>query len=350
MDVSLGFCIIIFLILFPGLIFRRLYFHDQFSKEFNSNHNLASLLAISVVPGIFLCTFCIFSYHLFVSEVSIAGLIDSFKEINNADYKFSQEENITSLNKKIYENVLPFIGFEYLISIIIGLISGRFIRILGLDVKFKILRFKNYWFYLITGEHTRFKRHKHLSQENKKLLLTKADILIDTNSGTQLYSGIVIDYELKQNDCNTLSKIYLIQAERYKKDKDEKVQRREIPGNLMVVDCSSLVNINFTYVFTDKQVNTKNREVTYVIFTTLILFSIPLFLYQIDHLDINIYKNYFTYSLTHKFLIYLTFAQIIHVINPYRLINSSYIPVSKNFFFAKLIVLLLLVFSLYIFY
>ncbi len=52
MEISLGFFVILLLVLFPGLIFRRLYFYGEFSKEFNDGQNIGSLLAKSVVPGL----------------------------------------------------------------------------------------------------------------------------------------------------------------------------------------------------------------------------------------------------------------------------------------------------------
>ena len=54
---------VVILIIFPGLIFRRLFFYGEFSKEFRAGHNLIGLLAISTVPGIIILAFTFIAYH-----------------------------------------------------------------------------------------------------------------------------------------------------------------------------------------------------------------------------------------------------------------------------------------------
>jgi hypothetical protein len=214
MEISFGFFVILVLILFPGLIFRRLHFYGEFSKEFNTGQNLAGLLARSVIPGLTIVILSFILYSYFFVEVDIAMIIDKLKEINNPDIKLTETQDATqpTFNNLILNKVTPFIGFQYLIAVILGALSGRIIRITKLDTKFKILRFKNYWFYIFNGQYGGFKKLKHLKQKNKKHLFTKVDIMIDSNSGTHLYSDIVVDYELSDSKCNELSKVFLQNA------------------------------------------------------------------------------------------------------------------------------------------
>ena len=105
---------------------------------------------------------------------------------------------------------------------------------------------------------------RHLKEKNKKILFTKADILIDSNSKPYLYSGIVVDYELMYSDSSVLSKVMLDKAERYSLKNGKNVPT-PIPGSLLVVDCTTMKNINLTYIYEDP------RKVIQIISTIIFL-------------------------------------------------------------------------------
>ena len=93
---------------------------------------------------------------------------------------------------------------------------------------------------------------RHLKEGNKKHLFTIADILVDSDGSSNLYSGVVVDYELSENNCQVLNKVMLQNAERFTKKDNNRRERVNIPGNLFVVDCSKMKNINLTYVFENR--------------------------------------------------------------------------------------------------
>jgi hypothetical protein len=325
MEVSLAFLVILVFILFPGLIFRRLYFYGEFSKEFNTGQNLASLLALSTIPGIIIVilSFILYSY-LFV-EIDLGEIIDRLKDLNNPDFRLGHSKG-SPFNTMIFDKVIPFIGFQYVISFILGTISGRIIRISKLDTKFKILRFKNYWFYIFNGQYAGFKKLKHLTQNNQKHLFTKADILIDTSSNTHLYSGIVIDYELSNNDCCVLNKVYLQNAERYSLGTEGKRVPVKIPGTLLVVDCSSMKNINLTYIYEDAKdfLRSKIPNLVEIGFGLIYIFLIPLFIFKAESIKLEIYNDYFNLSWYNKILTYLITTQALSLFNPFVKIGEEY--------------------------
>lgn len=348
MDVSLGFIVALSLVLFPGLLFRRLYFYGEFSKQFSSGHNLIWLIAVSTIPGILILLSVYWFYNKFITEIDLEGIIDTFKDINNPNSRNDPDSNL--LRKLLSDKVFPFIGFLYLISFILGAISGRFIRISGIDTRLKLFRFKNYWFYLFNGHHTGFKKMKHLKQKNKRHLFTKADILIDANNEPRLYSGIIVDYELNIDDCTILSKIMLQNAERYGSKEGKRVPV-SIPGQLLVIDCTSMKNINLTYVYEDLSgeprgifkgiksvkeffinvghffknlLSTKVPNIVDVIFTLIILLLIPFFIFQSDSIEWQFYKYYFSLTWYSKIVAYFLIAQIIILINPFIKIDDQY--------------------------
>lgn len=317
MEVSLGFLVVLLLILFPGVIIRRLYFYGEFSKQFNSGLGFIQLLLISSIPGLINLIFIFYLYDSFFSDIDLGKVIDSFKEVGNSNFKF-QDTNGTPIKDKFSNNIFPFLGFLYLSSVLIGAVGGRLIRITRLDTKFKLLKFKNYWFYLFNNEHTKFKKYRHLKETNKKHLFTIADILIDTSSRTNLYSGVVVDYELVDGDCTSLSKVMLQDAKRYSV-KENKTVPVKIPGNLLVVDCSSMKNINLTFVSEKREGFLKSKwpAIVDLIFAITILVLIPFFIFQTDYIKWDIYLNYFELHWFKKLIAFFITVQVLTLINPF---------------------------------
>lgn len=348
MEISLGFFVVLILVLFPGLIYRRLYFYGEFSKEFNDGQNIVSVLAKSVVPGFVISILSLFLYSYFFLKLDIAVIIDKFKEINNPDIKLTKLHD-NSFNDLLIDKVSPFVGFQYMIALILGSLSGRLIRITRLDTKFKILRYKNYWFYIFNGQYRGFKKLEHLGQKNKKHLFTKADILIDTNSNTLLYSGIVVDYELVESNCCELSKVFLQNAERYSIRNNQKV-RVEIPGTLLVVDCSTMKNINLTYIYKESKslLQSKLPNTIEVAFALLIILLIPFFIFKSESIDFSFYNSYFNQVWYKKFIYYFLVTQILSLINPFVKTGDEYKYVSHKTFFAKIIWILFLILLIYL--
>lgn len=335
MEMSLGFFVILVLILFPGLIFRRLYFYGEFSKEFKAEYNLITLLAIATIPGIInlICVF--YFYDRFLIQIDIGEIIDKFKDLNNPQHRMSETEG-TPIKNLINSKVAPFIGFLYVVIVLLGATLGRFIRISKVDTKFKTLRFKNFWFYLLSGQHTGFKKMKHFRKRNKKHVFTKADILIDSSSKTYLYSGIVVDYELKDNDCSALSKIMLQNANRYSL-RDGKKIAVGIPGNLLVVDCSTMKNINLTYVYEEIQSILKSKlpNSIEIAFGLTILILIPFFIFRAENLNLEIYNQYFNLVWYEKLITYLLSIQLLNLLNPFIKKNEEYKWVNCKSLLAK---------------
>ncbi len=348
MEISLGFFVILLLVLFPGLIFRRLYFYGEFSKEFNDGQNIGSLLAKSVVPGLIITILSFIFYSYFFIKLDLAEIIDKFKDINNPEIRLTNPKN-TSFNDLILDKICPFIGFQYLLSVMLGTLSGRIIRITKLDTKFKILRYKNYWFYLFNGQYGAFKKLKHLEQKNKKHLFTKADILIDSNSKTHLYSGIIVDYELNETNCCELSKIFLQNAERYSMKNNQKV-RVEIPGTLLIVDCSTMININLTHIYQEQKslLESKLPYSIEVAFGLLIILLIPFFIFKAESVNLDMYSLYFTQAWYKKVLCYFIAIQVFSLLNPFVKSNEEYKYVSVKTFMAKIVLILVFVVVLWL--
>jgi hypothetical protein len=340
MQISLGFITILLLVLFPGLLFRRLYFYGVFSKQFNSELNLVSLIAVSSIPGIINLVAVFIFYDAFITPIDLGCVMDKFKDVVSPEFRAMKSDS-TPIKDLIKVQLTPFIAFLYLSCFILGALSGRFIRISGLDTKFKLLRFKNYWFYLFNNQYTNFKKMKHLKVKNRKHLFTKADILIDSNSKTHLYSGIIVDYELKWNDSQSLSKVILQKAERYGIRDDKRTPIR-IPGSLLIVDCSTMKNINLTFIYEESKGILKSKFPNYieVVFGLLIIILIPFFIFQADSIELDFYKNYFNYKWYKQIVAYFFVIQVIGILNPFLKEKNEYKFINFKSFLVKIILII----------
>lgn len=349
MEVSFGLFIILVLIVIPGLILRRFYFYGEFSKQFNSGHNLISLIAISAIPGMLNLILIYVFYDNLITSIDLGVIIDKLKEINSPEFRLSKTPG-TPLSILIKDEVAPFIGFLYLSSFILGILTGRLIRISRIDTKFKLLRFKNYWFYLFNGQNANFKKMKFLKAKNKKHLFTKADILIDSNHKIQLYSGIVVDYELQGNDYRALSKVILKNAERYSV-RDGKTKRVSIPGNLFVVDCSSMKNINLTYVYEETKNFLQSKLPGYIeqIFSVTSILLIPFFIFQSEKINLDFYQTYFTFNWFEKIISYMLVVQIIYLIKPFEKKDDEYRYVNLKIIIGKIVLIVVMLLLIWIF-
>ncbi len=345
MDVTLGFIAILLLIFFPGLIFRRLYFYGEFSKQFNPEKNLVNLLAKSSIPGLILLVLIFLFYDKYVIDIDLGKIIDKFKDVTSQDFRYS-ETTEKPIKLLVNEYVLPFLEFLYFSSGIIGILLSRLVRYTKLDTRFKLLRFKNQWFYIFTDQFSDFKKNRHLKERNKKHVFTKADIQIETAHENIYYSGIVVDYELLPSDSSVLSKVVLRKAVRTEnEDPDSNEQNNKglqnIAGKYLVVDCKSMKSINLSYVYEKPKplLKTKIPNIVIKINSILVIILLPFFIFKSDFIHAGLYNSYFELSWISKIFAYLFVIQAIGLINPFRIEDDEYKYVNWKTIIVKLLFL-----------
>ncbi|SKB48878.1 hypothetical protein SAMN05660776_1359 [Salegentibacter holothuriorum] len=301
MNLTFGFIAFFIAIIIPGILFRRFFYYGEFSKQFDSKDPVLHSVFYSIVPGV-----CIQTVGFLLADAFIAFQLEN-TDIYNIfnDFVYSGQKDIKNDTVVFLNNSLDiFIYYSlyiFLFAIIVGHLSARFIRLYNWDKKYKIFKFQNQWFYIFSGEllHFRkFEQGRNIASADKELLLdhkfstTYADVMISNSEGNrELYTGYVADYDLKADDITKLERIYLLDAYRYKKiPKDTKVNqaessysftiesehqektekaieedeienkiykksrlRKKIPGNVFVVDGKNIININLTYVPSEKK-------------------------------------------------------------------------------------------------
>ncbi len=367
MEFTLGFITLLVSIVVPGLLFQRFYYYGEFSKQFSTKENVYKSVFYSIVPGFFIQIFGAWLYLFFrgVAKTN-SEIIIIFNNILNGNFVLGSN-TIDFINNKLQLYLLHTLNI-YILSILIGVAFSRIIRLLEWDRKYKLLRFKNQWYYIFSGEVLTMNKFKLAPKIIGKLYgvddittsSTYADILIDTNVGSQkLYSGYVVDYDLDSENISNLEKIYLLDAHRYKhhevRGMNIKVEKVKIPGDVFVILAKNILNINLTYVPSlakKKNVLRKNhkknlfylRVNTFGLIGQIILFGI-IFFKNISSLESIFQLNRFmmkmeSYNFGLRLLLFIIISQFVYIFLPKK--EEGRLYYSKRTIYANIIILMLI--------
>jgi hypothetical protein len=211
MNIALS-SLILFFLLIPGILFRRFYYSEEFSKQYIKESFFAIFFS-SFIPSVFFHSlwFLVFGFYsnlirldIFFNLLSPNPSTDSINNVSN------------SFDWIIWYNASLFITASFL-----GFILKKSIRKFKFDIKYKFLRYKNTWHYILTGEFFDFPRANiNLSADSKvvDIEFVFVDALMVLNGNSYLYDGILVDYELS-NDGG-LDFITIKNAKRRKIDDD----------------------------------------------------------------------------------------------------------------------------------
>lgn len=234
-----------------------MYFYGEFSKQFSIKEPLYNLIFFAILPGIVLQLVGYLLYAFMYKGLPISDCMKGIQTLFSSEVDNNGSFGI--LSHLEFSEVLIYQLFICVFSFTSGFLSARLIRYLNLDKHSKILRFRNQWYYILSGEILVFKKFKphfvHINPEDeksKKQFLTYVDVVLEAPTGYEMYSGFVIDYELKNSDPSELDKLYLKGASRYvvtpengaNKSRGEKL---EIPGDVFVLETDKLLNMNVSY-------------------------------------------------------------------------------------------------------
>ena len=353
MNLTIGFIAFFVSIIIPGLLFRRFYFYGDFSKQFNTKDPVLHSMFFSIVPGIIIQLLCFILYYKFLGYNST--FLDIFTIFRDVTSDGTQETKTVTKNF-INNHITTYFFYTisvFIFSIITGYIISRIIRWLNWDKKYKLFRFKNQWWYIFSGEVLTMKKFKDAQRVsfNKMDTLqygvstTYADILVNIKDDIrELYTGYVVDYDLKSDDTTQLDKIYLLDTYRYKrkdKNKDTTNQdltnndstddptrdRKKIPGDVFILSANNIININLTYLPSkEKKVEKRKRKKIIYIWILIYLFLIVSFLilhftYKSIGLEGTLFEKYMSSTnFFEKLLTYLFVNQTL----------SLFVPIGEN--------------------
>src|SRR5690606_29793282 len=148
-----------FFLVIPGYLFRRFYFHGEFSKQLSFSTNGLINLLVSFFTGIVLLFVVISLWNYSTSlTINLDQLLSDFDDNLLDDTTSTNGNSFDGFSNKIRTKFLPFIGLLYSVSALFGFAISRLITYLNLDTKNKVLRFRNDWYYLFSGRCFKFSR------------------------------------------------------------------------------------------------------------------------------------------------------------------------------------------------
>lgn len=205
MNLTVNFILLFLLIILPGIVFRRFYFYGEFSKQFRIKEPLIHLFISNIIPGILNVLLAIWLTHFILDGITFSGFLTNISLIN--------EKN--EINTQFVNELSAIIPITIAVSTLTGLSLSRLIRFFKLDIKHRLLRYRNTWYYVFSGEISDFKKFKtqlnvnFINKRKNDLHPPIVDILIQTGGETKLYTGALLDYELSHSDIIKLERVYL---------------------------------------------------------------------------------------------------------------------------------------------
>ena len=238
--------LIIFIIVSPAILARRIYFTKELSKSFVSRNTLQE---------IFSSIFLSFILHfLWSGFVEIIGYQIDFKIIFQLLFNPQAILDYSNITANIFKIFTYFITLA-IVATLSGYIIRNIVRVYKLDRKSTLLRYDNTWYYIFSGEVLDIEKY------NKNKLVTSdnigqriVDVLTKSDEKYVLYRGSLIDYQL--NDSNSVDFIVLASP---RKQIIGESETKDISSNYFIIPYSEVLNINIKYLEIDVQ-NTENVE------------------------------------------------------------------------------------------
>ncbi len=261
--------LIIILLLIPGILFRRAYYIYPFSRKYTINSTFDEISVI-IIPSII--------FHII--GFWILRKTPDYEDFKNLVYFIieilSSELNISIASKKYpfdFNQIIYCFAILWCSSYYIGLTLNQNIRKLKLDAKFKFFRYKNEWYYYLTGRVLDF---PNVIGESSDINMTLADILIKGNKEYYLYRGFLWDYYLSEN--GGLSCICLRQTQRTIFDNDSsKYEFKKIEGEYYIIQAVDIISFNLRYFHQKESIPRFRNNSVSKILTEILVFALDIF-------------------------------------------------------------------------
>ncbi len=236
MNLAIG-TVILFLIFIPGISFRSCFYFGDLTKKYSKTSAFDDFIW-AIIPGVIIQLFfawVINKWHPYGYRVNIETLGVLLSGAKDSDIRAE------------YLNLEKFTGSILLYNIILTIFGGsvgysfrKIIRINQLDLKSKIFRFNNEWFYLLKGEFVFFGENK--GERINRIDSCFIDSLVKVNGEYYIYLGFIHSFYLTKS--GELESIVITGALRRKFNDDGGKNYYKIPSTILVLKNSDIVNIN----------------------------------------------------------------------------------------------------------
>jgi hypothetical protein len=268
-EVALSSILLIVVVLFPGLIFRRFYYWSKFTKQFVKGE-WSERIVTSIFWGIFsqMITLLLISYILPILQIKLLEKDIVENDIIEKIRTFSFATMDIEKDRILLFFILGYILFSILVAGLLGLILYKFVRWFEIDIRIEAFRYSNQWHYIFQGE---------VPKSKKKVLFPWVDVTLTTQQedGKQkMIQGVLKDYQINAT-TGDLEYLYLEQAQRYSHTQKD---FKRILSDVFVVPFGNVVDMNIRYKYKEKKDYTniyRGIIITAILASYLFYFSYP---------------------------------------------------------------------------
>ena len=166
-EVAVSSILLIVVVLFPGLIFRRFYYWSKFTKQFVKGE-WSERIVTSIFWGIIsqVITLLLISYILSILQIKLLekDIIEKIRDFSFATMDIEEARSLLFF-------ILGYILFSILVAGLLGLFLYKFVRWFGIDIRIEAFRYSNQWHYIFQGE---------VPKSKKKVLFPWVDVTLIT--------------------------------------------------------------------------------------------------------------------------------------------------------------------------
>ena len=269
-EVAVSSILLIVIVLFPGLIFRRFYYWSKFTKQFVKGE-WSERIVTSIFWGIFsqVITLLLISYILPILQIKLLEndiIKDDILGGRNRNFSFADID--IEKGRILLFFILGYILFSIIVAGLLGFILHKFVRLFGIDIRIEAFRYSNQWHYIFQGE---------VPKSKKKVLFPWVDVTLTTQQedGKQkMIQGVLKDYQINAT-TGDLEYLYLEKAERYSHTQKD---FKRILSDVFVVPFGNVVDMNIRYKYKEKKDYTniyRKIIITAILASYLFYFSYP---------------------------------------------------------------------------
>lgn len=250
-EVAVSSILLIVIVLFPGLIFRRFYYWSKFTKQFVKGE-WSERIVTSIFWGIFsqMITLLLISYILPILQIKLLEKDIVENDIIEKIRTFSFATMDIEKDRILLFFILGYILFSILVAGLLGLILHKFVRWFGIDIKIEAFRYSNQWHYIFQGE---------VPKSKKQVLFPWVDVTLTTQQedGKQkMIQGVLKDYQINATSGD-LEYLYLEKAQRYSHTQKD---FKKILSDIFVIPSQNIVDLNIRYKYKNEEYNIEKAE------------------------------------------------------------------------------------------
>jgi hypothetical protein len=239
--------IVLFVLLLPGIAYRRLYYSEEFSQQY-FRENLFLVFTATIVPSLIfqLLGYWFTNTFVYPTDLTVLGRLMA-----------GGMESIAALGavERHLGRIVLHQGLLIGLAGASGYLARKVVRREKWDRTYKLFRYQNTWHYILRGEIFDFPRAAIDLQQDRveEIEIVFVSTIQDTAAGTYLYDGVLVDYELARDGGLLTISLKSVKRRRLVEDAprgqsdDPDLRYYPVRGNLLVLKYAELKNLNLTY-------------------------------------------------------------------------------------------------------